>query len=338
MSVVRGPIPADAFTIIENAWLRDPRLTWKAKGLLAYIASHAAGHRLTREQMLAEGADGKDALISGLMELEERGYLVRRRVRGEGGKITGTDYLLSTPVDNAVDASVDANVDNPGAGNPSAGKPDCGRDQGEHGVSAGQNQGGFSGAGKPAGKKTISEKTKEKTNSSASPRRGTRLPEPFEVTDSMRSWYVENIGRTIDGKTEHDRFLDYWRSQPGARGVKLDWPATWRNWMRTAMERHGRRPTSGAPAGAARPKFPTAQERSQQQRDEWAALAKEADAWITANGGDPEDHKLVLEVMERIKAQRANGSATRTPGMYIDGDVIDGEVAKPREVTAGEGL
>jgi hypothetical protein len=96
------------------------------------------------------------------------------------------------------------------------------------------------------------------------------------------------------------------------------------------------------PSAAARPvapRFPTAQERSQQQRDEWTALAKEADEWVTANGGDPEDHKLVLEVMERIKAQRANGSATRTPDMYSEGkDVINGEVVKAREVTAGEGI
>jgi uncharacterized protein YdaU (DUF1376 family) len=29
-----------------------------------------------------------------------------------------------------------------------------------------------------------------------------------------------------------DRFRDYWVSQPGAKGVKLDWEATWRNWVR----------------------------------------------------------------------------------------------------------
>lgn len=36
------------------------------------------------------------------------------------------------------------------------------------------------------------------------------------------------------------RFRDYWASAPGAKGVKLDWDATWRNWMRKAMEtQHG---------------------------------------------------------------------------------------------------
>lgn len=28
------------------------------------------------------------------------------------------------------------------------------------------------------------------------------------------------------------RFVDYWKAQPGAKGRKLDWMATWRNWVR----------------------------------------------------------------------------------------------------------
>ena len=29
-----------------------------------------------------------------------------------------------------------------------------------------------------------------------------------------------------------EKFKDYWISQPGQKGVKLDWFATWRNWVR----------------------------------------------------------------------------------------------------------
>lgn len=42
----------------------------------------------------------------------------------------------------------------------------------------------------------------------------------------------------MDLRREHARFIDYWLSVPGARGRKLDWPATWRNWMRTAWDNH----------------------------------------------------------------------------------------------------
>lgn len=330
MAVIRGSIPADNFTIVDNRWLRDPELSWKAKGLLSYIASHARGHRLTRDQIIADGADGRDAVVSGLGELEQRGYLKRHPVRGEGGKIVGTDYELT---------AVDCPVDNrEGGGNPSSGKAGPGDDLREHGISAGGATTGFSGAGQPAGKKTTPEKTKEKTTSSAPPRRGTRLPEDFQPDDALRAWYRQRIGNAIDGLLEHEKFMNFWLSKPGRAGEKLDWRRTWQNWMLEALARSGRRPTSGAPAGAAsRPRYPTAQERSQAQREEFTARAKAAEEWVERNGGDPNDTKLVLQVMERMKTEESNNGASRTPGMYIDGDVIDAEVIAPREVTAGEG-
>lgn len=41
----------------------------------------------------------------------------------------------------------------------------------------------------------------------------------------------------VDLKHEHQKFVDYWCAQPGAKGRKVDWPATWRNWIRHAWER-----------------------------------------------------------------------------------------------------
>jgi hypothetical protein len=38
---------------------------------------------------------------------------------------------------------------------------------------------------------------------------------------------------------EFDKFRDFWIAKPGAGGVKLDWQATLRNWLRTSAERAG---------------------------------------------------------------------------------------------------
>src|SRR5512147_2878159 len=92
LSILRGTLPSDHFTIISNAWLRDSALSWKAKGLLAYIASHAAGHTLTMDQMVAEGRDKIDGVRATLVELDEAGYLVRIDVRNNRGHRVGTDY------------------------------------------------------------------------------------------------------------------------------------------------------------------------------------------------------------------------------------------------------
>lgn len=63
--------------------------------------------------------------------------------------------------------------------------------------------------------------------------RGTRLPADFAVTAEMREW-VRDECPGVDGRRETEAFIDYWRGVPGARGRKVDWPATWRNWMRKA--------------------------------------------------------------------------------------------------------
>lgn len=60
-------------------------------------------------------------------------------------------------------------------------------------------------------------------------RSGTRLPEDWQPTADDRA-FAADAG--LDPEATAGAFRDYWRSIPGARGRKLDWPATWRNWCR----------------------------------------------------------------------------------------------------------
>ncbi|KIA63033.1 hypothetical protein FG87_21970 [Nocardia vulneris] len=54
---------------------------------------------------------------------------------------------------------------------------------------------------------------------------------------------------SVDLRAEHAKFVDHWKSQPGSRGCKADWTATWRNWIRRAGENvHARaRPAESQP-------------------------------------------------------------------------------------------
>lgn len=36
----------------------------------------------------------------------------------------------------------------------------------------------------------------------------------------------------LDPDETFERFRDHWLAQPGQKGVKVDWDATWRNWCR----------------------------------------------------------------------------------------------------------
>ena len=93
---------------------------------------------------------------------------------------------------------------------------------------------------------------------------GTRLPDDFQPTPEMVTWFRENCPH-VDGRTEHAKFCDYWRGKPGKDGRKVDWVATWRNWMRTAEERSKPR-TRGTPSEPAGGKS-TGAERAQEAID-----------------------------------------------------------------------
>jgi hypothetical protein len=57
--------------------------------------------------------------------------------------------------------------------------------------------------------------------------------------EKMRAWFIgENLQAAIPNpRAEHENFCDYWRAKAGSDARKLDWPATWRRWMRTAASR-----------------------------------------------------------------------------------------------------
>lgn len=58
-----------------------------------------------------------------------------------------------------------------------------------------------------------------------SQKKGSRLPPDWVPVDHVSETY------------ELEKFRDYWASVPGQKGVKLDWDATWRNWIKNARER-----------------------------------------------------------------------------------------------------
>lgn len=75
---------------------------------------------------------------------------------------------------------------------------------------------------------------KETPNGVSKNRRGSRLPDDWVLPDDWRDWAVSHGWSETVIRLEAEKFGDHWRSAPGQRGVKLDWKATWRNWMRNA--------------------------------------------------------------------------------------------------------
>jgi uncharacterized protein YdaU (DUF1376 family) len=81
----------------------------------------------------------------------------------------------------------------------------------------------------PIVKATINQEL-ETINKDKKNKRGSRLALDFCLTKEWEQFCVEQRPELNAQKT-FDQFKDYWVSQP--KGTKLDWFATWRNWVRS---------------------------------------------------------------------------------------------------------
>lgn len=70
--------------------------------------------------------------------------------------------------------------------------------------------------------------------------KATRLAADWWPDDDLRAFAVSELGSNSAARRETHQFVDYWIAEPGAKGCKLDWPATYRRWIRTAAQRQGR--------------------------------------------------------------------------------------------------
>jgi hypothetical protein len=62
------------------------------------------------------------------------------------------------------------------------------------------------------------------------------LPEDWTAPTDWLAWAVAEGLSQNQAAREAERFRDYWRSKSGKDATKADWLATWRNWVRKAVD------------------------------------------------------------------------------------------------------
>ncbi len=77
------------YTVINNTFIRDTGLSWKAKGVMTYLLSLPDNWEIRLSEVKNHATDGKDSLYSAVKELKEKGYLVYIKERNEKGGFTG---------------------------------------------------------------------------------------------------------------------------------------------------------------------------------------------------------------------------------------------------------
>jgi hypothetical protein len=85
------------FVQIPIDLLENRSLSWKAKALMSYLISRPPNWVLNLQDLHNRSTDGKDAVRSGLQELEKAGYLRRTKDRDESGHFTAKWYLSDFP-------------------------------------------------------------------------------------------------------------------------------------------------------------------------------------------------------------------------------------------------
>lgn len=83
---------------ISNAVLEDSSLSWKARGLLAYLLSRPDNWNVIVSHLVKQGTDGKASVMAGLKELEDAGYIRRTARPPVKGRYDGLDSeVFETP-------------------------------------------------------------------------------------------------------------------------------------------------------------------------------------------------------------------------------------------------
>ena len=113
------------YTVMANHHLRNTALSLKAKGLLSLMLSLPDNWDYTLKGLAKICRDGVDSIAAGVKELEDSGYIVRKRVRSDNGRMGDMEYtILEHPI---VSASPERDFpvqEKPVQGNPAQEKPE----------------------------------------------------------------------------------------------------------------------------------------------------------------------------------------------------------------------
>ena len=95
MSIIHISKRENPYVQIDKRALEDNRLSWRAKGILAYLLSKPSGWKVNVKDIWNNGAEGRNAVQDCLVELQKIGYAELKTVTGEHGKLMGSQWIIT---------------------------------------------------------------------------------------------------------------------------------------------------------------------------------------------------------------------------------------------------
>jgi DNA-binding transcriptional MocR family regulator len=86
-----------SYGVIPNNVLNNPNISFKAKGLFAYLQAKPANWNVSSRRICKETKDGRDSILSAMKELEMNGYLVRVQEKNKAGQWEWEHVLSAFP-------------------------------------------------------------------------------------------------------------------------------------------------------------------------------------------------------------------------------------------------
>lgn len=123
--IIQRAVNPRGWTSLPNRMLEDSRLSWRARGILAYLLSRPPGWQTDSERLADEGREGREAVRTALRELRDLCYLVHVRVQGDRGRWRTETFVYDEPQPD-LEATLDLgeNPENPPVDNPVEGAVD----------------------------------------------------------------------------------------------------------------------------------------------------------------------------------------------------------------------
>jgi len=85
------------FVVMDKSFLNDTTLSWKAKGIMAYMLSKPDDWTFYIDELIKHATDGKASFRSGFKELRESGYVQRIQKRDDDGTFTWETIVYEQP-------------------------------------------------------------------------------------------------------------------------------------------------------------------------------------------------------------------------------------------------
>lgn len=88
------------YTVLDNTFIQDASLSWKAKGLMTYLLSLPDDWEIHLSEIEKHSTDGKAALRSAINELKEHGYLMAEQKRKDNRFAEMIYVIIENPAEN----------------------------------------------------------------------------------------------------------------------------------------------------------------------------------------------------------------------------------------------